>query len=262
MAETVYRIGGATNKLVCPTLFIYKFYGKQRIRRSHHRLWRIGRHGGLHPDQTGINCLLLEAGPQVDFTRQRGAKAVYELPYRGFGKPGKLPHVFQASEFNANQWVDEQQVPYTHDPKSPYNWVRVRMMGGKSNFWARMSYRLSDFEFKGKDHDGFGENWPISYAELAPFYDRVDPIFRVAGRKEGLAQLPDGLFEDDTSPDSGAALRFAAAGKSRGMTLTKIRRSQGNGQLASSWNLLLPDAHGDGQIDHCVKCDCARNHDG
>ncbi len=93
----------------------------------------------------------------------------------------------------------EQQVPYTHDPKSPYNWVRVRMMGGKSNFWARMSYRLSDYEFKGKDHDGFGENWPISYAELALFYDRVDPIFRVTGRKEGLAQLPDGLFEDDTS---------------------------------------------------------------
>ena len=87
----------------------------------------------------GINCLLLEAGPQVDFTRQRGPKAVHELPYRGFGKPGKLPHVFQAREFSANQWVDEQQVPYTHDPKSPYNWVRVRVMGGKSNFWARMS---------------------------------------------------------------------------------------------------------------------------
>ncbi len=196
----------------------------------------------------GISCLLLEAGPQVDFTRQRGPKAVYELPYRGFGKPGKLPHLFQASEFNANQWVDEQQVPYTHDPKAPYNWVRVRMMGGKSNFWARMSYRLSDFEFKGKDHDGFGENWPISYADLKPFYDRVDPIFRVSGRKEGLAQLPDGLFEDDTRPDSGAALRFAAAGKSRGMTLTKIRSSQGNGQLASSWNLLLPDALATGNL--------------
>jgi choline dehydrogenase-like flavoprotein len=61
--------------------------------------------------QRGLKCLLLEAGPGIDFQRQRGLKSVYELPYRGFGKPGRLPHVFQASEFNANQWVDEGQVP-------------------------------------------------------------------------------------------------------------------------------------------------------
>jgi choline dehydrogenase-like flavoprotein len=119
--------------------------------------------------QKGLKCLLLEAGPAIDFQRQRGLKPVYELPYRGFGKPGRLSHVFQANEFNANQWVDEEQAPYTHDPKEPFNWVRVRMIGGKSLFWARMSYRLSDYEFKAKDHDGFGENWPISYADLAPF---------------------------------------------------------------------------------------------
>ena len=98
--------------------------------------------------QKGVKCLLLDAGPQVDF-QDRGFKPVYELPYRGFGKPGRLAHVYQANEFNANQWVDETQVPYTHDPKEPYNWVRVRMLGGKSNFWARMSFRLSDYEFKG-----------------------------------------------------------------------------------------------------------------
>ena len=135
----------------------------------------------------GVNCVMLDAGPQVDFQKDRVLKPVYELPYRGFGKPGRLPHVLQANEFNANQWVDETQVPYTHDPQQPYNWVRVRMLGGKSNFWARMSFRLSDYEFKGKDHDGFGENWPISHADLAPYYSQVEPIFRVAGRKDGLA---------------------------------------------------------------------------
>lgn len=198
--------------------------------------------------QKGLKCLLLEAGASVDFQRQRGLKPVYELPYRGFGKPGRLEHVLQANEFNANQWVDEQQVPYTHDPKSPYNWVRVRMIGGKSNFWARMSYRLSDYEFKGKDHDGFGDNWPISYADLAPFYDRVDPIFRVSGRKEGLAQLPDGLFVEDKSPDGAVLERIATTGKPRGMTVTKIRRSLGNGQFASSMNLLLPAAQETGNL--------------
>ena len=196
----------------------------------------------------GVKCLLLDAGPQVDFQRNRGTKPVYELPYRGFGKPGRLPHVFQANEFNANQWVDESQVPYTHDPKEPYNWVRVRMIGGKSNFWARMSFRLSDYEFKAKDHDAFGENWPISHADLSPFYDRVEPIFRVSGRKEGLAQLPDGIFVEDKSPDSQASKRIAEAGKPYGMTVTKIRRALGDGSLASSFNLLLPDAVASGNV--------------
>jgi choline dehydrogenase-like flavoprotein len=198
--------------------------------------------------QKGLKCLMLDAGPPVDFQRHRSLKPVYELPYRGFGKPGRLPHVFQANEFNANTWVDEQEVPYTHDPKEPYNWVRVRLIGGKSLFWARMSYRLSDYEFKARDHDGFGDNWPIAYADLAPYYDRVDPIFRVAGRREGLSQLPDGNFVDDSSPDAESTRRFAAAGKSRGMTVTKIRRSLGNGQLASSFNLLLPAAQATGNL--------------
>lgn len=198
--------------------------------------------------QKGVKCLLLDAGPAIDLERIRGLKAVHELPYRGFGKPGRLTHVLQANEFNANQWADEAQNPYTHDPKEPYNWVRVRMVGGKSLFWARMSFRLSDYEFKGKDHDGFGENWPISHAELSPYYDKVEPIFRVSGRKEGLPQLPDGIFVDDNSPDTGAAKRVAEAGKPHGIVVTKIRRSLGNGQLASSFNLLLPAAMETGNL--------------
>lgn len=190
----------------------------------------------------GVKCLMLEAGPAVDLQRNRGLKPVYELPYRGFGKPGRHPHIVQANEFNANQWADEAEHPYTHDADEPYNWVRVRMVGGKSLFWARMSFRLSDYEFKAKDHDGFGENWPISHADLAPYYDRAETIFRVSGRKEGLPQLPDGVFVEDNSPDSEATLRIARAGKPHGITVTKIRRALGNGQLASSFNLLLPEA--------------------
>jgi choline dehydrogenase-like flavoprotein len=198
--------------------------------------------------QKGVKCLMLDAGPQVDFARDRGMKPVYELPYRGFGQPGRLPHVFQANEFNANQWADETQNPYTHDPKEPYNWVRVRLVGGKSLFWARMSFRLSDYEFKARDHDGFGDNWPVSHADLAPFYDRVEPIFRVTGRKEGLPQLPDGNFIEDNSPDSEAVKRLAAVAKERGIPVTKMRRALGKGQLASSFNLLLPDAVATGNL--------------
>ena len=196
----------------------------------------------------GIKCLMLDAGPPIDFEHQRISKAAYELPFRGFGKPGRLSHVFQATEFNANQWVDETQVPYTHDPKEPYNWVRVRMIGGKSLFWARMSFRFSDYEFKAKDHDGYGDNWPINYADLAPYYDQVEPIFRVRGRKEGLPQLPDGVFVEDNSPDSECNRRFIAAAKERGIANTKMRTSMGRGQFASSFNLLLPDALATGNL--------------
>jgi choline dehydrogenase-like flavoprotein len=59
----------------------------------------------------GISCLMLNAGPVVDFDKDRSLKAAYELPYRGFKKPGQLPHVFQSDEFNANIWVDENEVP-------------------------------------------------------------------------------------------------------------------------------------------------------
>ena len=110
----------------------------------------------------GVRCLMLDAGPPLDFERQRTLKPVYDLPYRGFGQPGRFPHVTQASEFDANLWADEKQNPYTYDPKDPYYWVRIRLIGGKTLRWGRASWRMSDYEFKCKDHDGFGDNWPIS----------------------------------------------------------------------------------------------------
>ncbi len=194
----------------------------------------------------GIRCLMLDAGPAVDFARDTGLKNVYDLPYRGFGQPGRFPHITQANEFNANAWADEKQNPYTYDPGSPYYWVRVRLIGGKTLLWGRASWRLSDFEFKGKDHDGFGENWPLSYRDLAPYYDRAEPLLRVSGRKEGFRQIPDGVFLEDTSPDSESIQRFLAAAKARSIPTTKPRRATGN--LASSVNLLLPDALATGNL--------------
>ncbi len=188
----------------------------------------------------GIKCLMLDAGPPVDYTRDRALKHVYELPYRGFGRPGRFPHVTQANEFNANLWADERQNPYTFDAADPYYWVRVRLIGGKTLVWGRASWRLSDFEFACKDHDGFGDNWPIRYKDLAPFYDSVEPLFRVAGRKEGLAQIPDGIFIPDDSSDTESVKRFIAAAKAKSIPTTKSRHA--TGQLASSANLLLPDA--------------------
>ena len=95
----------------------------------------------------GIQCLMLNAGPIPDYEKDRETQATHELPYHGFNTPGRLPNLYQATEFNSNQWVDQKEVPYTFDREQPYNWVRVRLFGGRSLFWARQSFRYSDFEF-------------------------------------------------------------------------------------------------------------------
>jgi choline dehydrogenase-like flavoprotein len=198
----------------------------------------------------GISCLMLNAGPQADLDQDRTLKAAHELPYRGFDEPGRLPHVFQADEFNANQWVDEKEVPYTHPPDAVYNWVRVRLLGGRSLFWARQSFRLSDYEFKAADIDGTGENWPISHDDLSPFYSRVEEIFRVTGRKEGWPQFPDGNFiELNAAEDSTTIKQVTAAATKRGIQVSKWRTALGRDGLASSINLLLPDALATGKLD-------------
>jgi choline dehydrogenase-like flavoprotein len=198
--------------------------------------------------ESGIRCLMLNAGPVADVARNAQDKPAYELPYRGFKPPGRLEHVFQANEFNANVWVDEQEVPYTFEAANPYNWVRVRLFGGRSLFWSRQSFRLSDYEFKGKSHDGFGEDWPISHADLAPYYSRVEDIFQVCGGRDGPPQMPDGNFVLDKSPWSQSMQRFIAAAKPFDMPVCKQRRAMGRDGLASSVNLLLPDAEKTGKL--------------
>lgn len=194
----------------------------------------------------GVKCLLLDAGPLVDYENDRSLASVYDLPYRGFGKPGRFPHVTQATEFDAPIWADEQQNPYTYPQDDPYYWVRMRLVGGKTLRWGRASWRLSDFEFAARDHDGFGENWPIRLKDLAPYYHRVEPMFRVMGRNEGLPQLPDGNLLADESGDSVSVQRFAASCKKLGIHTTKPRRA--GGTLASSVNLLLPGALATGNL--------------
>ena len=198
--------------------------------------------------EKGISCLMLNAGPVADVHKDTEVKPVSSLPFRGFKQPGILPHVFQSNEFNANTWVDEKEVPYTYDADKPYNWVRVRLFGGRSLFWSRQSFRLSDYEFKGKSHDGYGDDWPISLADVAPYYSRVEEIFRVTGRAYGLPQYPDGNFVPDNSPWSSSMQRYVAAGEKMGVRVCKARSSLGVDGLASSVNLLLPDAIATGKL--------------
>lgn len=196
----------------------------------------------------GISCVMLNAGPIADIGRDTAHKQASELPFRGFRPPDRLPHVFQANEFNANVWVDEKEVPYTYDPKNPYNWVRVRLFGGRSLFWSRQSLRLSDYEFKGKSHDGFGDDWPISHADLSAYYARAEEILRVQGGRESCAELPGGNFVFDDSPWTESMARVKTISEKKGFQFLKQRQSLGKDGLSSSVNLLLPGAFESGKL--------------
>ena len=147
----------------------------------------------------GLEVLLLEAGPRLNqATDFHTHKWPYEMPFRGFDKPGDrqtiYPNQWTSGEYTRALYVDDREHPYTTPSGKPYRWVRSRNVGGKILHWGRNARRLSDFDFKAADRDGYGENWPITYAELAPFYDKVESFIGVSGSIENIPHYPDGKY--------------------------------------------------------------------
>lgn len=167
----------------------------------------------------GLKVLLLEAGKYQDTSKiLHSMQWPYDHPRRG-RMPSDI-HALNLNEYNIRQSpyaqgsqfkkvesyvqrssfsdysktlvVDEKENPYSG---TRYAWVRSRIVGGKTNIWGRLALRLSNYDFKAKDHDGWGENWPISYEDIAPYYDRVDRLLGVSGFPEHLPQMPDGIFQ-------------------------------------------------------------------
>jgi len=149
--------------------------------------------------ERGFEVLVLEAGPPVNPQRDFSTHTwPYQMMYRGFGPPGwKQQEQWMqdtASYYSRHFYVKDSENPYTTEPGKPFMWVRARIMGGKTLHWGRLSWRLSDLDFKAATHDGFGDDWPISYAELAPYYDRAEEFIGVSGNNDGLAHVPDGKY--------------------------------------------------------------------
>ncbi|OIQ36741.1 MAG: GMC family oxidoreductase [Bacteroidetes bacterium MedPE-SWsnd-G1] len=142
--------------------------------------------------EAGLNIAVVEAGPffdPKDPKTQTQLKWPYESPRRG----ASTTRAFGDYDAAYGGWEIEGE-PYTRKPGTKFDWFRSRMLGGRTNHWGRISLRFGPLDFKRKDHDGLGENWPISYDDVKPYYDKVDKLIGVFGSKENIPNEPDGFF--------------------------------------------------------------------
>lgn len=152
--------------------------------------------------ENGLRVAVVEAGRQLDPLKDyREHTWPYELEYRGFGNRREMGRTqpiqsqcYACTEYGRHFFVNDLENPYTTPPDKPFFWIRARQVGGRTIPWGRLAWRLSDYDFKAASHDGYGDDWPISYQDLAPYYDRVEDFIGVSGSQENLPQLPDGKF--------------------------------------------------------------------
>ncbi|MFO1265363.1 MAG: GMC family oxidoreductase [Rubrivivax sp.] len=154
--------------------------------------------------ERGLKVLMLERGRHIEHIRdyKTETKAPWELQFHGFGDRAlyQRDHAVQGlqrdfNEFTQDHFVNDRENPYQTDPGAPFAWIRGYQLGGRSLTWGRQCYRWGDVDFEANKRDGHGIDWPIRYRDLAPWYDHVERFIGVSGSKEGLPQLPDGVFQ-------------------------------------------------------------------
>ena len=180
-----------------------------------------GAAGGMAAFQlatAGIKVLMLEAGRMLDHKAEyRTMEWPYASPRRGrlpldhrpigvaeynfldrpyaanpqLAKYAKVTS-YAGNTFTRNWVVNEKEHPTTG---TPYSWVRARVLGGKTNFWGRGALRYGPLQFDAARLDGYDVDWPIRYTDVSPYYDKVDVLLGCSGTKEGLEQVPDGVFQ-------------------------------------------------------------------
>jgi choline dehydrogenase-like flavoprotein len=170
--------------------------------------------------EKGLTVLLLERGKNIEHAKDyvNAHKGPWEYPHRG-GRTYAMEEAYPVlrrdyplNERNLSWWVDEKESPYTEVKR--FDWYRGYHVGGRSLLWGRQSYRFSDFDFEANAREGVAIDWPLRYAELAPWYDHVERHAGIAGSIEGMPQLPDGQFQPAMPLNCGEEL---VAGRVRGL---------------------------------------------
>lgn len=149
--------------------------------------------------EAGLKIALLEAGRAISPTEFTEHMPAYKLKYRDHSpeiartRPVQK-QCYACMEYNYEWFVNDLENPYSTPPGKPFTWQRLRILGGRSLVWGRQSYRFSDNDFKAASRDGYGDDWPISYADLSPYYDIVEKYVGITGAAERNEMLPDGQF--------------------------------------------------------------------
>jgi choline dehydrogenase-like flavoprotein len=152
--------------------------------------------------EKGLKTLVLEAGrnivPEQDYLEH---VPEWEMKFRGMGDRRNLAEnqpiqstCYACDEWSSKFFISDKEHPYTTDPGKPFRWIRGRQVGGRSITWGRQSYRWSDLDFEANLREGIAVDWPIRYADIAPWYDYVEEFAGISGEALGLAQLPDSKF--------------------------------------------------------------------
>lgn len=152
--------------------------------------------------ERGLKTLVLERGPDIDPAKDYtdmldpwDKKFLDRVRPEEANRDYKIQKdVYVFFESTKHLWANDRIYPYTTAPGTYYEWYRGHHVGGRSLLWARMSFRFSDHDFGANKADGVGVDWPIRYADIEPWYDKVEEFVGVSGSLEGLGQLPDGKF--------------------------------------------------------------------
>jgi choline dehydrogenase-like flavoprotein len=147
--------------------------------------------------EAGADVVMLEAGPMWDPVKD---SYMFKWPY-DTQRRGAATEKQHFGEFDAafGGWTLEGE-PYTRAPGSEFDWFRSRMLGGRTNHWGRISLRFGPDDFRRKSLDGLGDDWPITYEELKPYYDAIDRLIGIFGSRENLPNDPDGVFLPPPEP--------------------------------------------------------------
>lgn len=155
----------------------------------------------------GATVLVLEAGPELPATRWRDQKP---SPQAFAAQKRRQPIQSQSLSYNNHNchlFIDDIENPYSVAADENFTWIRSRLAGGRTLLWSRFALRMSADEFTSARQDGFGACWPITYDEIAPYYDRAETLLGVYGTRESLSALPDGSFLSVPTPSFLTELR-------------------------------------------------------
>jgi choline dehydrogenase-like flavoprotein len=194
----------------------------------------------------GANVVVLEAGAPWDNTRDSKMLAwPYDSPFRGAANKEK-----PFGEFDGciGGWEIAGE-PYTRAPGTTFDWWRARMVGGRTNHWGRVSLRFGPDDFRRKSLDGLGDDWPIGYDDVKPYYDRVDDLVGIFGSHEGLRNDPDGHFLPAPTP------------RCYELLIKRAARKQNITCIPSRLSILTRPINGRSSCHYCGQCGrgCAVN---